>query len=80
MGGSFWATFEFLKHPNGENENGLGDLNFKDLESFEIRLNTCEIYEFWNCEKKNKLLSEIKGHKKEEELVWQFFWHMNMSR
>ena len=59
---------------------GLCDKNCNDLETLEIHLNTCEIYECGNCDQRSKLLSDIKKHIKEEDINCQYFWHMKMKR
>ena len=59
---------------------GFCDLNFTDSETLETHLNTCEIYECGNCGKRYKLLSEIKEHMTEEQMICKFVWHMKMDR
>ena len=59
---------------------GLCDLNFTDSETLDTHLNTCEIYECGNCGERYKLLSEIKEHMSEEQMICKFVWHIKMDR
>ena len=48
---------------------GLCDQNFTNLEMLETHLNTCEIYECGNCDKRCKLLSDVKEHVTDEKMA-----------
>ena len=47
-------------------ECGLCDSKFKDLDSLELHLRTCEIYECAECYEKSRFLSEMKKHIRED--------------
>ena len=59
---------------------GLCDQNFTNLEMLETHLNTCEIYECGNCDKRCKLLSDVKEHVTDEKMARKYLWHMKMNR
>ena len=64
----------------GNFECGLCEAKFKNLESLETHLHTCEMYECCVCFKRLKTLSKIKTHIKDEHEDCQMVIHLKMDR
>jgi hypothetical protein len=53
---------------------------FDSLESLETHLNSCEVYECYECGKKVKILNDIKLHIEKEHDKTNKFCHLKMNR
>ena len=64
----------------GNFECGLCEGKFKNLESVETHLHTCEVYECCVCFKRLKTLSKIKTHIQNEHEDCEMVIHLKMDR